>query len=105
MKNTYLSLSKAISACNDCTLKVERVKKNTTIGGLYLKCIHLKKILANIYFVTEQVRPRLDQRKSIGNVQETHSRGIIFSLIVWNKGSHRKLSKETATTPVLLEES
>ena len=64
-----------------------------------------KKILANIYFVTEQVRPRLDQRKSIGNVQETHSRGIIFSLIVWNKGNHRKLSKGTAATPVLLEES
>ena len=51
------------------------------------------------------LRARLDQRKSIGNVQETHSRGIIFSLIVWNKENHRKLSKGTAATPVLLEES
>ena len=70
-----------------------------------MKCIHLKKILANIYFVTEQAWPRLDQSKSIGNVQETHSIGIIFSLIVWNKGNQSKLSKETVATPVLLEES
>ena len=51
------------------------------------------------------IRPRLDCRKSVGMVQETHSRGNIFSLIVWNKGNRRKFSKGTAAAPVLLEES
>ena len=43
--------------------------------------------------------------KNVGKSKEPCSKGILFSLIVWNKGIAQKLSKGKGDEPVLLEES